>query len=184
MRSTTCRRRRSRSRCSNRSTSSRPASASPRSSSIGATAGSRARDRAAIAEDRRQFEEAATAGRPPATGHLARPHDSAQCRAVQDHGRGGHRHPRCRQGARSRARRSAGAPGRDHRRGRFRSRRDRRVRVDQRDAAGRYRDARLRPADPDLPQPDLLDDPVPLGDRRRGDARAGSATCSRSSASP
>ena len=76
-----------------------------------------ARDRAAIAEDRRQLVPVATAGRPPRADHLARPHDGAQRRALQDHGRGGHRHARRGRRARRRTWRSARPAGRDHRLG-------------------------------------------------------------------
>ena len=126
-------------------------------------------DRALIARGpQASWRRSATAGRPPPPVISRDRTTRAQRGAVRDHGRGRHRHPRRRRRAGGRGRRAAGAPGRGDRAGRVRRRRDRGLRLHQRNPGRRHRAARLRAADPHLPQPDLLADPVPLGDRRRG----------------
>ena len=134
----------------------------------GLTAGDRARS---PRDDRR---------RPPRGSRRDRPADPLQGRQRgpadhPDHGRG--RKQRGRRAARRRDRRhqgrrrgpSRGSRGQGDRAGRLLGRRDRRLRLDQRGPALRDRGARADPADHHLPQPDLLADPVLLGDPRRGD---------------
>ena len=104
----------------------------------------------------------------PRAGVLPRRHHGTERGALRADRRGRHRHARRgprEGGGRGSARRASGG---DHRVGRFRRRRGRGLRVDQRDAPGGHRLARLRAAHPDLPQPDLLADPVLLGGRRGG----------------
>ncbi len=178
---------RRRSRCSRTS----PRVTSPtRSPSSTATAASSRRDEAAIEEIRGDDQRRAPRGR-----RRDRPADPLRGRQLgaadhADHGRG--RHQRGRRAARRRHRRHQGRPrgpargarGEGDRAGRLLGRRDRRLRLDQRRPALRDRAARPRPADHHLPQPDLLADPVLLGDPRRGHLARHGLPARRGRASP